>query len=160
MASISALAAAPPDRRPSRAAAVLVWGAPLAALLAGMGAEWLDFRALRVPFLLVVGCGVLATSYALSGARAGGRRFALTVLVGMATWGAGEALYTVIHSARGEPFHAGRFGPQPAQALGLIGVHALFLGLPTGLVAAALLHAPWLRARLARRAARADAEAA
>ncbi|MHB8514871.1 MAG: hypothetical protein ACYDCT_05710, partial [Dehalococcoidia bacterium] len=87
MASISALAAAPPDRRPSRAAAVLVWGAPLAAVLAGIGAEWLDFRALRVPFLLVVGCGVLATSYALSWTRPGGRRFALTALVGVATWG-------------------------------------------------------------------------
>ncbi len=154
MASISALAAAPPDRRPSRGAAALVWGAPLAALLAGIGAEWLDFRALRVPFLLVVGCGVLATSYALSGTHPGGRRqMALTVLVGMAAWGAGEALYTVIHTARGEPFHAARFGPQPAQALGLIGVHALILGLPTGLAAAALLHAPGLRARLARRRA-------
>ncbi|MHB8377516.1 MAG: hypothetical protein ACYDEB_11245 [Dehalococcoidia bacterium] len=160
MASISTLAAAPPDRRPSRAAAVLVWGAPLAAVLAGIGAEWLDFRALRVPFLLVVGCGVLATSYALSGTRPGRRRFALTALVGVATWGGGEALYTIIHASRGELFHAERFGPQPAQALGLIGVHALFLGLPTGLAAAAALHLPWLRARLGRRGAGADAEAA
>ena len=51
----------------------------------------------------------------------------------------------IIHAARGQAFEAERFGPQWAQALGLIGVHALFLGAPTGIAAGALL---WVRARL------------
>ena len=41
----------------------------------------------------------------------------------------------LLHVAGGERFDAERFGPQWRQALGLIGVHALFLGAPTGVVA-------------------------
>ncbi len=153
MASISRTAPAPAEDRPLRPGSALIWGAPLAAVLAGIGAEFLDFRALRVPFLFGVGIGVLATAYALFGTRPGGRRFALTALVGMATWGAAESLYAVLHVSRGEAFHASAFGPQATQALGLIGVHALFLGLPTGLAAAAMLQVRWLRARITRRGA-------
>jgi hypothetical protein len=151
MTTISRTTAPPTDAPAARSP--LVWGAPLAAVLAGIGAEFLDFRELRVPFLFGVGLGVLATSYALFGTRPGGRRFALTALVGMATWGGAESLYAVLHVARGELFDAPRFGPQAAQAFGLIGVHALFLGLPTGLAAGAMLHAPWLRQRMRRDAA-------
>jgi len=143
--SISRTAApAPPRARVSP----LLLGAPVAAVLAGLGAEFVDFRELRVLFLLGVGFGVLATSYALTGARPGWRTLGLASLVGVATWGGGEALYTIIHASRGELFHAERFGPQPMQALGLIAAHGLFLGLPTGLAAGAMLHWPRLRARL------------
>jgi hypothetical protein len=67
------------------------------------------------------------------------------LIIGTSTWAAAEMLYVIIHGARGEAFEAERFGPQWAQALGLIGVHALFLGAPTGIVAGASL---WVRARL------------
>ena len=129
---------------------MLIWGAPLVAILAGIGAEFLDFRALRVPFLFGVGFGVLATSYALFGTRASRRNFVLTALIGAATWAGAETLYTILHPLRGEMFHADRFGPQWAQALGLIAAHGLFLGLPTGITAAVMLHVPWLRTRMRR----------
>jgi hypothetical protein len=112
-----------------------VFCVPAAALVAGIAAEWLDFRALRYPLLFMVGAGVLATAFALFGHERTLRAFALTALLGVATWAAAEAIYVVIHATRGETFDADRFGPQWAQALGLIGVHALFLGLPTGIVA-------------------------
>ncbi len=137
--------------RPGAAGSVLLLGAPLAALLAGIAAEWLDFRALRVPLLAMVGLGVLATSYAISGTRAGVRPALTALITGVATWAAAETVYVGIHLARGEPFHAERFGPQPAQAVGLIAAHGLFLGAPTGLAAAALLHLPRLRGRTRRR---------
>ena len=123
-------------------------GAPLVALLGGMSAEWLDFRALRLPLLLMVGLGVLATSYAISGTRTGLRPFLLTIAVGAVTWAAAETVYAVIHVAGGERFHAERFGPQWSQALGLIAAHGLFLGTPTGIAAACVLHAPALVRRL------------
>jgi hypothetical protein len=127
----------------------LLLGAPLVAVLGGLSAEWLDFRALRVPLLLMVGFGVLATAYALSGTRTGRRPFATSVLAGAATWAAAEALYCVLHVALGHRFHAGAFGPsQAVQAVGLIATHGLFLGAPTGIAAALMLHAPaWLRGR-------------
>ncbi|HEX5480427.1 MAG TPA: hypothetical protein VFY79_11980 [Dehalococcoidia bacterium] len=154
MASVSAVSASLAKRRGS--GSVLIWGAPLVAILAGIGAEFLDFRALRVLFLVGVGFGVLATSFALFGTRASRRNFALTALVGVATWAGAETLYTILHPLRGEAFHAGVFGPQWSQALGLIAAHGLFLGLPTGVAAAAMLHVPWLRARMRRDAAPAE----
>jgi hypothetical protein len=193
--------------------ALLLAGAPVAAVLAGMAAQWLDFRELRWPLLALVGLGVLATAWALTpgregaggrskrrpyttahkvhaGAVAGGRSkqrpyaphevhagavaggtqrpyaaptldadgdrvagargeqrpytaggaFLLTVMLGVATWAAAETVYVLLHVALGERFEAERFGPQPAQALGLIAAHALFLGLPTGAVAGAVRH--------------------
>jgi hypothetical protein len=137
-------AATAPARDPSR---LLLWGAPVAAVLAGMAAEWLDFRALRYPLLLMVGLGVLATAHALTAGRAGWRPFVTAVLLGASTWGAAETLYVLLHVAQGERFDAPRFGAQATQALGLIGVHAAFLGLPTGVVAGAILQA---RARFLR----------
>lgn len=118
----------------------LLVGAPIAAALAGLGAEWLDFRALRYPLLVMVGAGVLATALALFAHERPWRAFVLTVVLGAATWGAAETLYVVLHAAQGEQFDAERFGPQWRQALGLIGVHALFLGVPTGLAAGLLRH--------------------
>ena len=61
--------------------------------------------------------------------------------VPLAAWAAAETLYVVLHAAQGERFDAERFGPQWRQALGLIGVHAVVLGAPTGIVAGVLLQA-------------------
>ena len=129
---------APGEAVPAPTARWLALGAPLVAVLGGMAAEWLDFRELRIPLLLMVGFGVLATAHALVGARPGWRAFAVAMLVGVATWAAVESVYTVIHVARGEQFHADRFGPQWSQAIGLIAAHGLFLGAPTGAVAGVL----------------------
>jgi hypothetical protein len=129
-------------RVPSEAAPPAPWlalGAPLVAALGGMSAEWLDFRELRVPLLLMVGFGVLATAHVVAGTRPGWRAFAVATLVGVATWAAVETIYSIIHVARGEQFHAGRFGPQWSQAIGLIAAHGLFLGAPTGAVAGVML---------------------
>jgi hypothetical protein len=134
----------------SRRSHALVLGAPLAALLIGVSAEWLDFRELRVPMLILAGFGILATAYAFHGARAGWRPFVRTVLIGVGTWAAAQTLYVLLHVARGEPFDAGRFGPQGAQALGLIAAHGLFLGAPTGVIAALILRVPGLRRRFVR----------
>jgi hypothetical protein len=123
---------------PSRA--FLASGAVLAALIVGVGGEWLDFRALRVPILLVVGICVLAAACSFS-PRGGVGDFVRTSLVGAATWGTGGVLYAIIHVARGESFDASRFGPQWSQALGLIAVHALLLGLPTGIAVASAMQA-------------------
>ena len=125
----------------------LVFGAPLVAVLAGVSAEWLDFRALRIPLLLLIGFGVLATAYSVIGARRGWRPFAATVLVGVATWAGGQSIYAIIHAAAGEQFHADRFGPQWSQAIALIAAHGAFLGAPTGLVAAVILWVLAMRAR-------------
>ncbi len=136
---------------PDRAAyGILLFGAPFVAVLAGMSAEWLDFRALRVPLLLLVGFGVLATAYAAGGARGGWRSFAMTVLLGAATWAAAQSVYAIIHVASGERFHAERFGPQWSQAILLIAAHGAFLGTPTGLAAAIILRIPVLRERASR----------
>ncbi|MBI5283877.1 MAG: hypothetical protein HY874_02175 [Chloroflexi bacterium] len=137
-------------RAPAQAARLLMAGAPLVALLGGIAAEWLDFRALRLPLLLIVGLGVLATSYAVSGTHTGVRPFLRTVAVGAVTWPAAETVYAVIHAAGGERFHAERFGSQWSQAIGLIAAHGLFLGTPTGIAAALMLHAPALVRRLRR----------
>ncbi len=139
-----------PELPVGRRSHALVFGAPAAALLIGLSAEWLDFRELRVPLLILAGFGILATAYAVNGAGVGMRQFTTTVLIGVATWGAAQTLYVSLHVARGESFDAGRFGPQWAQALGLIAAHGLFLGAPTGVVAAMLLHALRLRRHLAR----------
>lgn len=121
----------------------LIFGAPLAAVLVGVSAEWLDVRALRYPLLTMVLAGVAATAFAIESRGRGALVRAL--IIGVSTWAAAETLYVIIHAARGQAFEAERFGPQWAQALGLIGVHALFLGAPTGIAAGALL---WVRARL------------
>lgn len=143
-----------PSRRPELPAsprrAVLLGGAPIAALLIGLSAEWLDFRELRIPLLLIAGFGVLATAYARYDERPGWQPLLPTLVIGMATWGAAQTIYVVLHTARGESFDAARFGPQWAQALGLIAAHMLFLGAPTGLAAALLLRLPfWRRAAAA-----------
>ena len=123
---------------------LLVWGAPLAAVLAGMAAEWLDFRELRVPLLFMVGFGVLATTLALNGGGRGWRAFFLGAVLGFATWAGAETVYAVIHVASGERFDAERFGPQWSQAILLVLAHGLFLGVPTGAVAGVLLQWPRL----------------
>jgi hypothetical protein len=127
-------------------------GAPAALALAGGAAEWLDFRALRYPILLVMLAGVVLTARALETSAQGDlvRRQAVvrTVAIGVGAWAAAESLYVVIHALRGQPFDAERFGPQWAQALGLIAVHALVLGAPTGVAAAAVLRLrSWWAAR-------------
>ena len=118
-----------------------LWPAIAAAIVAGVAAEWLDFRALRYPILLIMLAGVTATAYAWTGGRGGWRPFVTAVAIGVAAWAAAETLYVVLHAAQGERFDAERFGPQWRQALGLIGVHAVVLGAPTGIVAAVLLQA-------------------
>lgn len=132
----------------------LLFAAPLAAVAAGCAAEWLDFRALRYPLLAMMLAGVVATASALD--RRGDTNLAprgvagtmlRAVLAGVLAWTLAESVYVMLHVLRGEAFDAQRFGPQPAQALGLIAVHALFLGGPTGLAAAALV---WLRDRFSR----------
>lgn len=128
---------------------LLLFGAPLGAVVGGMAGEWLDFRALRVPLLVAVGLGVLATAYAIHGTGGGWRRFAATVLIGVATWAAAQSIYAVLHLMGGERFHAERFGPQWSQAIALIAAHGAFLGAPTGLAAALMLRIPIVRGRLA-----------
>ena len=140
-----------PVSRPSplRVPAAWLWAADaLVVVLGGMSAEWLDFRALRVPLLLMAGCGVLAATWAMTRGGTGVRPFVQTVAAGAATWAAIEATYVVIHLAAGERFHAERFGPQWSQAIGLIAAHGIFLGVPTGLAVALVLHANarWRRA--------------
>ena len=129
---------------------LLLLGAPIVALLAGTAAEWLDFRELRAPLLLMVGLGVLATAYAVNGTRGGWRPLVWTVLIGVATWAGAQGVYAIIHAASGERFHADRFGPQWSQAMALIAAHGVFLGAPTGLAAAILLRVAGLRARALR----------
>jgi hypothetical protein len=134
------------SRRP---VGLLIFGAPLVAVLAGVSAEWLDFRALRAPLLLMVGFGVLATASSVIGARHGWRPFASTVLIGIATWAGAQSIYAAIHTTAGEQFHADRFGPQWSQAIALIAAHGAFLGAPTGIAAAIMLWAVATRARSA-----------
>ncbi len=130
-----------PAPRERNLALRLLWGCALVVVvLGGMAAEWLDFRALRVPLLLVAGCGVLAAAWAITRGRTGVRPFIETVAAGAATWAAIEALYVVIHLAGGERFHAERFGPQWSQAIGLVAAHGVFLGMPTGIAVAVVLH--------------------
>jgi hypothetical protein len=138
---------------------LLLYAAPVTAIIAGVAAEWLDFRALRYPLLLMMLAAVAATHYAMEElarrrgeSRTGFRSMLRAILLGMTTWAAAQAVYVVLHVAQGERFEAPRFGPQPLQALGLIAAHALFLGAPTGAVAGALLHGnrrarTWLQPR-------------
>ena len=126
---------------------VLLLAAPIVAIVAGVAAEWLDFRALRWPLLALVLAGVALTSHAMLRDRSGWSRLLVPVAVGVATWAAAETLYVIFHVVQGEPFDAERFGPQPAQAIGLIAAHGFFLGAPTGLAAALIL---WLAARVRR----------
>lgn len=137
------------DRAPLAGRALLL-AAPAAAVALGCAAEWLDFRALRIVLLLIAGFGTLATSATALRGRRGIVPFLAAAGIGAATWGGAQVVYAIIHAASGERFDAPRFGPQPAQALGLIAAHALFLGLPTGIVAGALLHAGALRRRIGR----------
>jgi len=138
---------------------ILMYAAPLAAVLAGCAAEWLDFRALRYPLLVMVLTGVTFTGYTHDAfahdraeSRRGGRFVGLsrTAVLGVVTWGAAETVYVLLHVLQGERFDVGRFGPQPVQALTLIAAHGVFLGAPTGIVAWALLEVGLaLRRRLA-----------
>jgi hypothetical protein len=125
----------------------LLLAAPVAGVLAGLAAEFLDFRALRWPLLLMVLAGVTVTSHALVRSRGGWARLWMPVAVGVATWAGAEVLYVILHVVRGTPFESERFGPQPAQALGLIVSHGLLLGAPTGLAASLLLWIGRLRRR-------------
>lgn len=125
--------------------ASLLFAAPVAAIVAGMAAQWLDFRALRVPLLLLVGFGVLTTALALAEGRRGWRTFVIAVGVGAAAWAGEQTVYVALHVALGEPFEAERFGPQWSQAIMLILAHGLFLGVPTGAFAGLLLHVPPIR---------------
>lgn len=128
----------------------MLFAAPFAAILAGMAAQWLDFRALRLPLLLLVLAGVMATSIALSRARRPAAALGVCVVVGALTWAGAQVVYTILHAASGQEFSFGRLGgPQPVQALGLIAAHAAFLGLPTGVAAGIALLAA-RRARLLR----------
>jgi hypothetical protein len=137
---------------------MLMYAAPLAAVLAGCAAEWLDFRALRYPLLAMVLAGVTATRYAQDALAQDRERSQIrgygallrAVVLGVVTWGAAETVYVLLHVLQGERFAADRFGPQPVQALALIAAHGVFLGAPTGIVAWALLQArSVLRTRLA-----------
>ena len=132
---------APARARDRHAGDLLLLAAPAAAIVAGIAAEWLDFRALRYPILLMMLAGVTATAYACTGGRGGWRSFVAALAIGVASWAAAETLYVVLHAAQGERFDGERFGPQWWQALGLIAVHALVLGAPTGAVAGGLLQA-------------------
>jgi hypothetical protein len=127
-----------------------MYAAPLAAVLAGCAAEWLDFRALRYPLLAMVLAGVTLTRYAhdahdaLARDRAQPTRGSIDALVRAValvavTWSAAETVYVLLHVLQGERFEADRFGPQPMQALALIAAHGVFLGAPTGIVAWGLL---------------------
>ena len=71
----------------------------------------------------------------------------IPIAAGIVTWAGAETLYVILHLVQGEPFEAERFGAQPAQAVGLIAAHGVFLGAPTGLAAALLL---WFAARVRR----------
>lgn len=119
--------------------------APVVAVLAGLAAEWLDFRALRVPLLTMVGLGVLGTSYAVTRGRPGMPEFLVTIGLGGLTWAGAESVYALVHVARGEMFHLDAGGPQAVQAVALIAAHGVILGLPTGLAVAILVHAIGLR---------------
>lgn len=137
--------AASPRSASPRTVPWLLLGAPCVAILAGVSAQWLDFRALRVPLLLLVGCGVLATAYATNGVRRDWRAALTTVAIGAATWAAAQGVYAIIHIAAGERFHADRFGAQWLQAIALIAAHGAFLGVPTGIVAAIILRVAAMR---------------
>ena len=114
--------------------------APAAAVIAGLAAEFADFRELRWPLLALVLAGVTITAATAIRERSRWRAAAMTVALGALTWGAAETIYVLLHLVRGGEFTAERFGDsQAAQALGLIAVHAVALGVPTGAVAAALL---------------------
>ncbi len=139
-----------------------VASATVGVLTVALSAEFVDFRTLRVPILMAVGVCVLWTAIVWIGPRRpidGGRpdegghvgpplrgrsasavEFLRSTALGAGIWGAGGAVYAIVHVARGETFDADRFGPQWAQALGLIGVHALFLGVPTGIATALVLY--------------------
>jgi hypothetical protein len=138
------IASLEPDRLP-QLRGIMLLGAPVAAVVAGMAAHWLDFRALREPLLLMLGLGVLATTFALARGQRGWRMFALALAVGMAAWAGEQVVYSVLHVLARDAFDAERFGPQLAQPFGLTAAHALFLGAPTGAVAGILLHLPPLR---------------
>jgi hypothetical protein len=152
MTSQAHVAASAPKQAVSPA--FLLLAAPIAAIIAGVSAEWLDFRALRYPLLLMVLAAVVATQCALDAQAPRSRSLSgsmlRTVLLGVFTWGAAQTIYVALHVLQGERFDAPRFGPQALQALGLIAAHALFLGAPTGFAAGVILQ---LRARLRRMAA-------
>jgi hypothetical protein len=97
--------------------------------------------------LLPVGLAILATSFVLADGRRGWRTWLQSVLVGAVTWAGAQVVYVFAHIVAGVPLDAERFGPQWAQALGLIVAHAVFLGIPSGAVAGLLLNIPPLRGR-------------
>jgi hypothetical protein len=124
----------------------------LVALAAGLSAEYLDFRALRVPILLLVLAGVIASVRLLDIGRTG-HRIAAVLVTGAAAWGGAQVVYAVIHASRGRTFefNAWPWESQASQAAGLILAHAVFLGFPTGIAASAVVEAwTWLRRRTSR----------
>jgi len=118
----------------------LALAAPAAAALAGIAAEWLDFRALRWPILALMVAGAAATTGAVAGGRGGWRAFGIAVVTGVLAWALAQCVYVIIHVARGGVFDVSR-GPEAqwAQALVLIAAHGVALGLPTGVAAGVLL---------------------
>src|SRR2546430_1354127 len=114
--------------------------AGVGALVVGAGGLVRDSRALPVTSMTVDGLMVLVAACSFS-RRDGVHDLVRTSVVGAGTWGIGGGLYVIIRVARGESFDASRFGPQWSQAIGLSAVHALLLGLPTGIAVAALMQA-------------------
>jgi hypothetical protein len=135
--------------RSSLASLIAILPVALVALAAGLSAEFLDFRALRVPILLLVLSGVIAGVRLVNIGRPG-HRIAIALVSGAAAWGGAQLVYAVIHASRGRTFdfNAWPWEAQASQAAGLILAHAVFLGLPTGIAAAVVVEAwTWLRRR-------------
>jgi fermentation-respiration switch protein FrsA (DUF1100 family) len=122
---------------------LMTWAAPVAAVCSGIASHFWDPRQ---ALLLPMGLAVLATSFAVAGEERGWRVFGFSVAIGAGAWALEQTTYVLAHVVAGEPFDAERFGPQWAQAIGLIAAHALFLGTPTGALAGLLLNVPPLRA--------------
>lgn len=123
---------------------VLAVGAAAAAITTGLLSALTEFREWRELILVMM---VAGAAMGAAGLHRGSddRRLTLTAFVlGPAMWALAQIVYVMVQLGRGEPFEADRFGPQWAQALGLIAAHAVFLGTPTG-VAAALLVLGWRR---------------
>lgn len=117
-----------------------------AAFVAGALSAFTDFRALREPILVMMVIAVALSAASLVRDKRGWRPFLTALALGPAAWAGAQVVYVLLQAIRGEPLEADRFGPQWAQALGLIGAHALFLGVPTGAAAGGLLFG-WRRLR-------------
>lgn len=150
----------PADGTPRRRYAALA-SAPAAAVVAGLAAEWLDFRALRAPILIMVVAAVLITGGALIGGRRDGGAFATITLVGVLAWTAVSAVFVAVHGTRGESFMFGEeyLDQQWMRAAGVIVAHGLLLGAPTGVAAALIVHGRALFALALRHPTRVEPDA-